>query len=145
LVAFHRLKIALSIPVVGPYQYSNQSTNEEVWARTGPQSIENSLGERLRLAMVRSSDVRRNHQSVRQQVRYTARFPVSRVDQAGQGETGEDVVKKDLQRMGLTWKEEEAAALNGHEWRRSVAPMRPHGRGLNQGRGQMCAVGLHRL
>ena len=31
------------------------------------------------------------------------------------------IVKKDLQGMGLTWEEAEVAALNGQEWRRSVA------------------------
>jgi len=31
------------------------------------------------------------------------------------------VVSKDLQKMGFTWEEAEVAALDRHEWRRSVA------------------------
>ena len=31
------------------------------------------------------------------------------------------VIKKDLQRMGLTWEEAEVAAVNRQEWRRNVA------------------------
>ena len=45
------------------------------------------------------------------------------------------VIKKYLQRMGLTWEEAEVAALNRQEWRRNVtqsSPMRSFGRGLNQ-------------
>jgi len=33
-----------------------------------------------------------------------------------------DVVKKDLQRMGLTWEEVEASAQDRHSWRQRVAP-----------------------
>ena len=32
-----------------------------------------------------------------------------------------DVVKKDLQRMGLTWEEVEASAQDRHSWRQRVA------------------------
>jgi len=31
------------------------------------------------------------------------------------------IIKKDIQRMGLTWEEAEVAALNKQEWRRNVA------------------------
>jgi len=32
-----------------------------------------------------------------------------------------DVVKKDLERMGLTWEEVEASAQDRHSWRQRVA------------------------
>ena len=92
--------------------WKDKVTNEEVRARTGQQSILNTLSGR-RLCWLGHSRI--THQALYWEVPGFNRGP-SRPRTNWRG-----IVKKDLRGMGFTWEEAEVAALNRQEWRRSVA------------------------
>jgi len=104
-------------------------TNEEVRARTKQYSIASTLGERWHcLSHVLWMDHQRiSQQALHWEVQGFKRRPVR------PRTNWRDVVKKDLQRMGLTWKEAEVAALDRSEWSRRVAYGSSHRHGMNQG------------
>jgi len=101
-----------------PTHRKGKITNEEVRARTKQHSIASTLGERILFWL--GHVLGRDHQRIPQQALYTGRFRASRKDLVGQGQNWRGVVKRHLQRMGLTWQEAEVAAVDRLECRRCV-------------------------
>jgi len=92
--------------------------NEEVRVRTGQHSIENIISER-RLRWL-GHLTRMDHQRIPQQALYWE-VPGFKRGPGRPRTNWRGVIKKDIQRMGLTWEEAEVAALNRQEWSRNVA------------------------
>jgi len=94
-------------------------TNQEVRARTKQHSVASTLGKR-RLRWLGHA-LRMDHQRIPQQALHweVQGFKVGGLGRPRTNWRG--VVKKDLQRMGLTWENAEVAALGRSEWRRCVA------------------------
>ena len=100
------------------YHPEGQSQNEEARKRTGQIHLEKVIRERRMRWLghvARMDEVRMPKQVLYWEVTGFGRRP-------GRPRMNwRDVVKKDLQRMGLTWEEVEASAQDRHSWRRRVA------------------------
>ena len=113
--------------------WKDKITNAEVRTRTGQQSIDNLLRERI-LSWV-GHVLRMDHRRIPQQALYWEVPGFKR----GPGRPRANWigrVKKDLRKMTLTWEEAEVAALDRPEWRQECGPMHPLGCGSNQGQGK---------
>ena len=98
--------------------WKDKVTNEEVRKRTGQHILVKTISER-RLHWL-GHTIRMDHRRIPQQALY---WEVPRF-KSGPGRPRANwigVVRKDLQRMGLTLKEAEVAALGRQEWRWNVA------------------------
>jgi len=98
--------------------WKDKITDEEVRVRTGQHSIENIISER-RLRWL-GHLTRMDHQRIPQQALYWE-VPGFKRGPGRPRTNWRGVIKKDRQRMGLTWEEAEVAALNRQEWCRNVA------------------------
>jgi len=88
------------------------------WGRTGQQTIDSILTER-RLCWP-GHVLRMDHQRPPQQALYWV-VPGYKRGPGGPRTNWRGVIKKDLEKMKLTWVEVQSAALNRQEWHRSVA------------------------
>jgi len=101
--------------------WKDKIINEEVRARTKQHSVASTLSERILFWL--GHMLRRDHQRIPQQALYTGRFRASRGDRVGQEQNWRGVVKRHLQRRGLTWEEAEVAAVDRLECRRCVTSL----------------------
>jgi len=99
--------------------WKDKVTNEEVRARTGQQSILNTLsGRRLRWL---GHTIRMDHRGITHQALYWE-VPGFKRGPGRSRTNWRGIVKKDLRGMGLIWEEAEVmAAVNRQEWRQNVA------------------------
>ena len=97
--------------------WRDKVTNEEARKRTGQILLEkmNRKSDGLLGHVTRMDEVRIPKQALHWEVAGFRRRP----DRPRMN--WRDVVKKDLQRMGLTWEEVEASAQDRHSWRQRVA------------------------
>jgi len=95
-----------SILVILDVSWKDKITNEEVRVRTGQHSIENIISERRLRWLGHLTWM--GHQRIPQQALYWEVRGFKRGP--GRPRTNWRDIKKDLQRMGLTWKEAEVAA-----------------------------------
>jgi len=92
--------------------WKDKVTNVEVRAKTGHQSMENTLRE-IRLRCL-GHVFRVDHRCIPHKALYREVQERTRANWRG-------AVKNDLQKMTLTWEEAEVAALTDEKWRQSVA------------------------